>query len=144
MYTNIIHNDDICNYFLKNQQFIFNSLGNCREYRFLCLLASSRRPFRALKMRRVPQESVLRTECPFRTGKACFLHRMPLKMRRVPQEAFLNTECSFRTVEACFWYGALPKTHRTWLSGAQASCYRCGTSNLTKERGRPFGRPPLK
>ena len=34
MYTNIIHNDDICNYFLKNQQFIFNSLGNCRECRF--------------------------------------------------------------------------------------------------------------
>ena len=33
MYTNIIHNDDICNYFLKNQQFIFNSLGNCRECR---------------------------------------------------------------------------------------------------------------
>ena len=51
---------------------------------------------------RVPQESVLRTESPFRTGNACFLHRMPLKMRRVPQEAFLNTECSFRTVEACF------------------------------------------
>ena len=35
MYTNIIHNDDICNYFLKNQQFIFNSLGNCRECRLL-------------------------------------------------------------------------------------------------------------
>lgn len=34
MYTNIIHNDDICNYFLKNQQFIFNSLGNCRECRW--------------------------------------------------------------------------------------------------------------
>ena len=33
MYTNIIHNDDICNYFLKNQQFIFKSLGNCRECR---------------------------------------------------------------------------------------------------------------
>ena len=33
MYTNIIHNDDICNYFLKNKQFIFNSLGNCRECR---------------------------------------------------------------------------------------------------------------
>lgn len=33
MNTNIIHNDDICNYFLKNQQFIFNSLGNCRECR---------------------------------------------------------------------------------------------------------------
>ena len=36
MYTNIIHNDDICNYFLKNQQFIFNSLGNCRECRLKC------------------------------------------------------------------------------------------------------------
>ena len=53
---------------------------------------------------RVPQESVLRTECPFRTGKACFLHRMPLKMRRVPQEAFLSTECVFRTVGGCFRY----------------------------------------
>ena len=65
---------------------------------------------------RVPQESVLRTECPFRTGKACFLHRVLPKTRRVPQEAVLSTECQFRTVEACFWYGALPKTHRTWLS----------------------------
>ena len=37
MYTNIIHNDDICNYFLKNQQFIFNSLGNCRECRLYAL-----------------------------------------------------------------------------------------------------------
>ena len=35
MYTNIIHNDDICNYSLKNKQIIFNSLGNCRECRFL-------------------------------------------------------------------------------------------------------------
>ena len=33
MYTNIIHNDDICNYSLKNKQIIFNSLGNCRECR---------------------------------------------------------------------------------------------------------------
>ena len=38
-------------------------------------------------MRRVPQEAVLRTEYPFRTVEACFLHRMPQKMRRVPQEA---------------------------------------------------------
>ena len=41
MYTNIIHNDDICNYFLKNQQFIFNSLGNCREYRLFAPAPSS-------------------------------------------------------------------------------------------------------
>lgn len=41
MYTNIIHNDDICNYFLKNQQFIFNSLGNCRECRMIMEILSS-------------------------------------------------------------------------------------------------------
>ena len=127
---------------------------------FLYLLTSERWAFRALKrlplwqeavhslwsrlfcgplkMHRVPQKPVLRTEYPFRTRNACFLHRMLLKMRRVPQEAFFYTECSFRTVEACFWYGALPKTRRTWLSGAQASCCRCGTSNFTKERGRPL------
>ena len=32
----------------------------------------------------VPQEPVSCTENLFRTGKACFLHRMPQKMRRVP------------------------------------------------------------
>ena len=136
------------------ESFLSNFRGACHleVTLFSCLLASSRRPFRALKMRpvrqvlfcvpqkrrRVPEKAVLRTECLFRTVEACFLHRMLLKMRRVPQEAFLNTECSFRTVEACFWYGALPKTRRTWLSGAQASCCRCGTSNFTKERGRPL------
>ncbi len=31
------------------------------------------------------------------TGKACFLHRMPQKMRRVPQETFLRTARIFRT-----------------------------------------------
>ena len=59
------------------------------------------------KTLRVPQEAVLRTEYLFRTGKACFLHRMPPKMRRVPQEAFLSTARIFRTVEACFWYRVL-------------------------------------
>ena len=53
---------------------------------------------------RVPQESVLRTECPFRTGKACFLHRVLPKTRRVPQEAVLRTECQFRTVGGRFRY----------------------------------------
>ena len=33
----------------------------------------------------VPEKGVSGTEYPFRTGKACFLHRMPQKMRRVPQ-----------------------------------------------------------
>ena len=41
----------------------------------------------------VPEKGVSGTEYLFRTGKACFLHRMPLKMRRVPPGA-------------CFLHGA--------------------------------------
>ena len=47
------------------------------------------------------------------------------------QEAFLSTECVFRTVEACFWYGALPKTHLTWLSGAQKSGWQLPLRGLS-------------
>ena len=64
---------------------------------------------------------------------------MLLKMRRVPQEAFLSTARIFRTVEGGFWYGALPKTHRTWLSGAQESGWLLplrGLSTLGRGRGR--------
>ena len=108
--------------------------------RFRKCIRWSRRLFSApLKMRRVPEKAVSGTEYPSRTVEACFLHRMPLKMRRVPQEAFLSTECVFRTVEACFWYGALPKTHRTWLSGAQESGWQLplrGLSTLGRGRGK--------
>ena len=73
--------------------------------------------------------------------KPVFAHRMLPKMRRVPQEAFLSTECQFRTVEGGFWYGALPKTHRTWLSGAQESGWQLPLRGLsTSERG-PFPVP---
>ena len=71
-----------------------------------------------LKMRRVPEKAVFGTEYPFRTGNACFLHRMPLKMRRVPQEAFLSTARIFRTVEACFWYRVLHTEASCHCSGA--------------------------
>ena len=60
-----------------------------------------------LKMRRVPQKAVFGTEYLFRTGNACFLHRMLLKMRRVPQEAFLSTARIFRTVGGPLRYYAL-------------------------------------
>ena len=91
-----------------------------------------------LKIRRVPEKPVLRTEYLFCTVEACFLHRVPLKMRRVPQEAFLSTARIFRTVEGGFWYGALPKTHRTWSSGAQESGWQLPLRGLsTSERG-PF------
>ena len=60
-------------------------------------------------MRRVPQEAVLSTEYSFRTGNACFLHRMPLKMRRVPQEPVLSTARIFRTIEGPLRY-RMPQT----------------------------------
>ena len=72
---------------------------------------------RAFEMRRVPEKAVFGTEYLFRTGNACFLHRMLLKMHRVPQEAFLSTARIFRTVEACFWY-RMPDT--------EAGCRRSG------------------
>ena len=110
--------------------------------RFRKCIRWSRRLFSApLKMRCVPEEAVFGTEYLFRTGKACFLHQMPLKMCRVPQEAFLNTECSFRTVEACFWYGALPKTHRTWLSGVLESGWQLPLRGLSTP-GRGGGKSP--
>ena len=61
----------------------------------------------------------------------------PLKMRRVPEEAVFGTEYPFRTVEGGFWYGALPKTHRTWLSRAQESGWQLPLRGLsTPGRGR--------
>ena len=92
-------------------------------------------------MRRVPQKAVFGTEYPFRTVEACFLHRTPLKMRRVPQEAFFSTARMFRTVEGGFWYGAIPKTHRTWLSGVQESGWQLPLRGLSTP-GRGRGKSP--
>ena len=66
---------------------------------------------------------------------------MLMKMRRVPQEAFLSTACIFRTIEGGFWYGALPKTHRTWLSGAQESGWQLPLRGLSTP-GRSIGKLP--
>ena len=88
-------------------------------------------------MRRVPEKAVFGTEYLFRTVEACFLHRMLQKMRHVPQEPVLRTARTFRTVEGGFWFGALPKTHRTWLSGAQESGWQLPLRGLsTPGRGR--------
>ena len=104
---------------------------------FLCLLASSRRPFRALKMRPV--------------GRCCFWHGTPLKMhrvrqeaahslwsrlfcwplmRRVPEKAVFGTECPFRTIGGRFRYRVLSQRQ---AAAAELRAY--------KERGRPFSRP---
>ena len=70
------------------ESFLSNFRGACHleVTLFSCLLASSRRPFRALKMRPVRQ----------------VLFCVPQKRRRVPEKAVLRTEYLFRTVEACF------------------------------------------
>ena len=49
-----------------------------------------------LKMRRVPQEAILSTECVFRTVGGPLRYRMPQKTRRVPQEGVFGTESSHR------------------------------------------------
>ena len=73
----------------------------------------------------VPQELVSCTEYSFRTGKACFLHRMPQKMRRVPQEPVLRTARIFRTIGGRFRY-RMPlnnKNPESFLSNFRGSCY---------------------
>ena len=81
-------------------------------------------------MRRVPREAVLRTEYPFCTGNACFLHRMPLKMRRVPQEPVLSTECVFRTVGG-------PLRYRIPQSQNEKALPVPNTTNGRKEKALP-------
>ena len=50
--------------------------------------------------------------------EACFLHRVLQKMRRVPQEAFLSTECLFRTVGGGFRYRISQTPERSRVSPA--------------------------
>ena len=55
---------------------------------------------------------------------------------RTPASLF-STARMFRTVEGGFWYGALPKTHRTWLSGVLESGWQLPLRGLsTPGRGR--------
>ena len=87
-------------------------------------------------MRRVPQEAVLRTEFPFRTPGACFLHRVSLKTHRVHQEAFFSTECIFRTPGGPLRYRIL---HR---QKGERPCLRANFSNCRKRKGQRKKRSP--
>ena len=73
----------------------------------------------------VPEKGVSGTEYLLRTGKACFLHRMPPMMRRVPQEPVLRTARIFRTVGGPLRYRILrmPEKRRA-LSALNASSDR--------------------
>ena len=94
-------------------------------------------------MRRVPREDVLRTEYPFCTANACFLHRMPLKMRHVPREPVLSTECIFRTIEGPLRYRipqsqnekALPVPNAT--NGRKEKSIACSKCHNCQKRGLP-------
>ena len=81
-----------------------------------------------------------------RTPEACFAHRISLPYRKSLFFTPNAAEDASRTVGSLFAHRMripyrrslflvrrAPKTHRTWLSGAQASCCRCGTSNFTKK-----------
>ena len=90
------------------------------------------------------REAVLRTEYPFRTGNACFLHRMPLRMSRVPQEAFFSTARIFRTIGGPLRY-RMPQTaeRRRALPAANATNTKneksiaCNECHNCQKRGFP-------
>ncbi len=88
----------------------------------------------------VPEKGVSGTEYPFRTGKACFLHRMPQKMRRVPQEAVLRTARIFRTVGGRFRYRVLSDHTASPLQAAHVEArfwYRVLTKRQTAAAAKP-------
>ena len=70
----------------------FRTVGGCFRYRI------------SLPYQRSLFFTQSASENASRTREACFEHRMLQKMRRVPEEAVLRTECQFRTVGGCFRY----------------------------------------
>ena len=63
------------------------SLDRLRGHPLLSLITSERGPFRALKMRRVPQEPVFDTARIFRTVEACFWYRVLHRGKLPPQRS---------------------------------------------------------
>ena len=78
-------------------------------------------------------------------GKACFLHRMLLKMRRVPQEAFLSTDCVFRTVGGPLRYRmpqTMRRVPQEGVSGTESSHRGKGPVGKTgQEKQGSWGNP---
>ena len=135
---------------------------------FLCLLDSSRRPFRALKMRPVRQELLLarhasenasRTTggCPqsvesavlrpsenaSRTRGACFWHRISLPYRRSLFFTPNASENASRTTGSLFEHGTnIPYHRRAFpVPSPQRQAAAAAELRAYKERGRPFSRP---
>ena len=134
---------------------------------FLCLLASSRRPFRALKMSPVRQvlllarhasedasraaggcqqsveSAVLRAfENALRTGEGCFWHRISLLYRRSLFFTPNASENASRTVGSLFEHGTHIRYRRSLFPVPSPQRQAAAAELRTyKERGRPFSRP---
>ena len=77
-------------------------------------VAYHRRLFCAPNICSVPEKGVSGTEYHSRTREACFLHREPLKMHRVPQEPVFCTARIFRTTGGPLRY-RMPQTRRSHI-----------------------------
>ena len=113
---------------------------------FLCLLDSSRRPFRALKMRPVRQELLLArhaSENASRTRGACFWHRISLPYRRSLFFTPNASENASRTTGSLFEHGTnIPYHRRAFpVPSPQRQAAAAAELRAYKERGRPFSRP---
>ena len=83
-----------------------------------------------------------------RTTGSLFEHRMRIPYRRRPflvpgavdEQRKRPPETSSALTGRRKWWKGPERTKRA-ESGSEAICCRCGTSNFTKERGRPFRRP---
>ena len=113
---------------------------------FLCLLASSRRPFCALKMRPVRQVLLLArhaSENASRTREGCFWHRISLPYRRSLFFTPNASENASRTVGSLFEHGThIPYHRRAFpVPSPQRQAAAAAELRTYKERGRPFSRP---
>ena len=83
-----------------------------------------------------------------RTVGGLFEHRMRIPYRRRPflvpsavdEQRKRPPETSSALTGRRKWWKGPERTKRA-ESGSEAICCRCGTSNFTKEKGRPFRRP---
>ena len=133
---------------------------------FLCLLASSRRPFRALKMRPVRQvlllarhasENASRTRegCPqsvesavlrafedaSRTTEGYFAHRISLPYRRSQFFTPNASENASRTREGCFWHRiSLPYRSQFFTPNASENASRTTGSLFEHGTNIPYHR----
>ena len=113
---------------------------------FLCLLASSRRPFCALKMRPVRQVLLLARhafEDASRTREGRFRYRISLPYRKSLFFTPNASENASRTRGGCFAHRMSTPYHRRAfpVPSPQRQAAAAAELRTYKARGRPFSRP---